>query len=82
MLVLSRERDESVVFVVRGVTFRVCVVELGNTPNGNRRVRLGIDAPAEVIAIRDELLERPDYVTQTVTTEAQPPAPQSTEGVS
>lgn len=70
MLILARHLNERIHFEVNGVEFEVVVVEIGRWQGtGKKRVRLGIDAPPQVIVKRNELLDRQ-------------PAPQSTEGVS
>lgn len=50
MLVLTRRRDEAVVFT-GGITVRVLDSDTG-------KVRLGIEAPREVHVVREELLGR------------------------
>jgi carbon storage regulator len=49
MLVLTRRVNESVVFPGLGITVRVLSVK-------GTRVRIGIEAPAEVAVLREELL--------------------------
>lgn len=51
MLVLSRKRDEGIQI---GEDIRVVVVEFRR----DGRVRLGIEAPADVVVHRDEVAER------------------------
>jgi carbon storage regulator len=53
MLVLSRKAGESLVLENGKDTITVAVVEV----RGNK-VRIGIDAPASTIVIREELLRR------------------------
>lgn len=54
MLVLSRERNETVVFVTPdGDEYVVTVAEIRGD-----RVRLGFDAPKDVLIHRGEVLER------------------------
>lgn len=48
MLVLSRKVDQKVVFPNLGISVQVLRI-------GNRSIRLGIDAPPEVVVMRDEL---------------------------
>jgi carbon storage regulator len=70
MLVLTRKRGEAVVI---GSNITITVVEAG----GNR-VKLGIDAPAEVPVLRGELsrwLEDPMIVDETPTPEGAGPGP-------
>lgn len=55
MLVLSRKRDEALVFPSLGIEVRVLEIRWD-------RVRIGIDAPANVRVLRDELLD--DDVTE------------------
>jgi carbon storage regulator CsrA len=57
MLVLSRRLNEKLVFPGLNVTVQVLSVR-GNV------VRLGIDAPAEVQVLREELLARPNATFQ------------------
>ena len=52
MLVLSRRLSEKVVFPALGITVQVVSVKPGV-------VRLGIEAPADVRVVREELLPRP-----------------------
>lgn len=53
MLVLSRNVNESVYVTHAGVTFRVVVVDIRH--NG-KMVRLGFDAPPEVVIERDDII--------------------------
>lgn len=55
MLVLSRKRDEALVFPALGIEVRVLEIRWD-------RVRIGIDAPENVRVLRDELLD--DDVTE------------------
>jgi carbon storage regulator CsrA len=50
MLVLTRRPNESIVIPALGVTVRVLAVRGG-------RVRLGVEAPREVVVLRGELHE-------------------------
>ena len=52
MLVLSRKEDEVIVIGEGDDAVRITVVDID--PRG--KVRLGIDAPREVIVMREELL--------------------------
>ncbi len=49
MLVLTRRTNESIVLPGLGVAFRVLSVRGAN-------VRIGVEAPPEVVVLRDELL--------------------------
>ena len=53
MLVLSRKPHEAIVVPGLGITVRVLSIK-GNT------VRIGIEAPPDVVVVREELLERPE----------------------
>lgn len=53
MLVLSRKRDEALVFPSLGIEVRVLEIRWD-------RVRIGIEAPANVRVLRDELIEDVD----------------------
>jgi carbon storage regulator CsrA len=54
MLVLSRRKDEKIVLkLLNGETIDLTVVRIDNN-----KVRLGIEAPAEVIVLRQELVGR------------------------
>lgn len=53
MLVLSRKTGESLVLETGRDTITIAVVEI----RGNK-VRIGVDAPASTIVIRDELSRR------------------------
>lgn len=55
MLVLSRKENERLLFTVGAVSFNVCVVEIRGD-----KVRLGIEAPAEVRVAREEIARGPD----------------------
>lgn len=55
MLVLSRKRDEALVFPALGIEVRVLEIRWD-------RVRIGIEAPANVRVLRDELIE--DFDTE------------------
>ena len=51
-LVLGRQLDESLIFVVAGISFKVKVVRLRND-----NVRLGINAPDTVKVYREEIYD-------------------------
>ena len=71
MLVLSRNQNERIRITHAGEELDVVVVEVGG------RVRLGFEGPQSFKVLRGELVDpRPAMA------DAQPPAPQSTEGVS
>jgi carbon storage regulator len=54
MLILTRRKDEAIVIHNRfGAEIRLSVVEV----SGNR-VRLGVEAPAEVSVIREEIRQK------------------------
>jgi len=56
MLVVTRKEQEAVILTLPdGRTVRVIVVEVSN-----RKVRLGIEAPADVKVWRDDWVGRPD----------------------
>ena len=55
MLVLSRQRDESVVIEVAGVRFEVQVVDIRGD-----KVRLGFEAPPAVVIHRAEVMAKID----------------------
>ena len=55
MLVLTRRLNESIVLPGLGVTVRVPAVQGGC-------VRLGIEAPREIVVLRDELVVKPAAV--------------------
>ncbi len=50
MLVLSRRLNEKIVLPDLNITIKVVALERG-------RVRIGIEAPADVVVMRQELLE-------------------------
>lgn len=50
MLVLSRHRDESIIIEIGGVRVVVSVIDVRGS-----KVRLGIEAPKEVIIHREEI---------------------------
>lgn len=50
MLVLTRNEEQSLIFRVNGIEFNVAILQV----RGNK-VRVGIDAPKEVVVIRSEI---------------------------
>lgn len=53
MLVLSRKKEEKIVFEIDGEKIELTVVRIDS-----KQVRLGIDASKRVTVLRHELLER------------------------
>lgn len=58
MLVLSRGRNEKVVFPTLGITIEILRVD-------GRNVRIGIDAPKKIPVLRDEILAERDDTAST-----------------
>jgi carbon storage regulator len=72
MLVLSREIGEKVIATIGGQRLEICVVDV-NRRNG--RVRLGFEAPRNVIVHREEVdLAIAEEVAEAVKKPAAPPA--------
>ncbi len=63
MLVLARQRNERIVLPTVPATIEIVAIR----PNG---VRLGIDAPPEVVVLREEVLRRGMPLTAATTAEA------------
>lgn len=56
MLVLSRERDQGIVFTLpSGERMRLVVVDVRRNRRGYCKVRLGVEAPDDVTINRDEV---------------------------
>ena len=68
MLVLTRKKDEAIIVNVHGVEIKILVVHLGHN-----NVRLGIQAPTDVVIDRAEVADAKKRC-EPVNTNPRPPA--------